>query len=69
MTLEKFNEIIDDALVEVAHGMIVNASGGTGSALDRHLRESFEMLIDLERGARKIARELFGNPKPEGAAS
>lgn len=64
MTLDKFNAIIDDALAEVAHGQIVNASGYLGHALEEHLRESFEILIELERGARQIAAELFGNPGP-----
>jgi hypothetical protein len=63
MTLDKFNELIDDALVEVGHGMIVNASGFRGAELEHHLGESFDLLIELERGTRKVAAQKFG-PTP-----
>ena len=59
MTLEKFNEIIDGALEEIAHGMIVNASGNKGEELKRQLRSEFDFLIELGAAARTVAAEKF----------
>ena len=58
-TLEEMNEIIKSALTDVASGMIKNASGFTGSELEKHLRDSFDMLVELGRSAKKIASEKF----------
>jgi hypothetical protein len=60
MKLEDLNEVIHGALIEVAHGQIVNASGYKGAQLDAHLRSSFDELIALEAAARKVAAEKFG---------
>lgn len=65
MNLAKLNEIIDGAIEEVAHGMIVNASGECGEPLRKQLRASFDLLIDLDAAARAVAKEKF----PGGAAS
>lgn len=59
MKLDDFNSIIHDALAEVAHGQIVNASGYKGAQLEAHLRASFEELVALEEATRKIAAEKF----------
>ena len=64
MTLDKFNEIIDGAMEEIVHGMIVNASGQRGDALKRQLRAEFEFLFDLESAAREVGAEKFPAERP-----
>ncbi len=59
MTLEKFNQIIDGALEEIAHGMIVNASGNKGEVLKKQLRNEFDFLIELDSVSRAVAAEKF----------
>lgn len=61
MTLEKWNEVIDGAIEEIAHGMIVNASGNLGEALKKQLRNEFVFLDQLEAAARAVAAERCGS--------
>ena len=58
-TLEEMNGIIKAALADIASGMIKNASGFTGAELDKHLRDSFDMLKELGDRSKKIAAEKF----------
>ena len=64
MTLDKLNEIIDGAMEEIAHGMIVNASGNKGDALKKQLRGEFDFLIELDIAARAVAAEKFTEAHP-----
>ena len=59
MTLEKLNEIIDGAMQEIAHGMIVNASGMKGNQLEKQLAADFDLLVELDETARKVAAKKF----------
>ncbi len=59
MTLDALNKLIDDALSDLARGQLLNATTLSGNAQEERLREDFDMLIALERTAKKIAAEKF----------
>lgn len=66
MTLDDLNKIINDALVDVVHGQLVNATTLEGDDQRKRLRADFRMIISLDAAAKKVAAELF---PPTGGAT
>jgi hypothetical protein len=55
--LADYDRILEAALVNLHTGQLLNANGYEGEAQEKRLRDDFDMLIALERSARKIAAE------------
>jgi hypothetical protein len=64
MTAGDLDEIIKAALVDIAHGQLVNASAFKGTEQEKHLSDGFDMLIALAETAKKVAARKFIVMKP-----
>ena len=55
MTVDEYDQILKEALVNLHAGQLLNATALKGSAQEKQLAADFDLLVALQASARKIA--------------